>query len=662
MNFPFATKATTTALAAVLAAASAAAQVTDEAVITPYGPQCGVSLNVTDQILGQDHWLTFDIQGATPNSPVALFFGAQQVNWTLPLTSCEALNNLEFSAQGMAAPDGSAVFQFLADGTTEMTINAQAISLDFGTPTITTSNGVELLFPGQSPTVDPSATTEYPCYYYAYYNWNYPNDGVGTVQGKLFWPSNSCDVNDPPPFGRPLVVFMHGNTMDHEDHDYLCSHLARHGFVVASIANGSHMGGSNEGRARQAISYLNGLHTYWGWANRLSNKVAFAGHSRGGEAAITAARLLYEQPQLAAESFDVKAVVSIAPTDGGGDNSDPKENITGHWMDGFLTIYGSRDQDVIGKRLEDPLLSPENTPFAIYDRAGTESSLEGIIFSPPLDKAMIYVEGADHYRFEDTCSLSSSATISCDEHHLVARGYFTAFLRWQMNNESAYRAYFTGDDVPTAIALEGTNCYPQFSDGARRVVDNFEQGGWTSNTMGGSVTDNSGIVAIGEDELWQMDPSAPNDTRGMRIKWNDNIAPPIVTWNIPNGTVPNVGPTRDVTNFQQLSLRVAQNYNDGFNQPGVDQDFYVRLYTGDGYSSFVKISDHGRIPYPDEFQWFPFPYPQGDYTKTAMNTIRIPLDAFGGADLTDVRRVHFFFTVNGHEQGSVHVDSLEFTN
>ena len=47
----------------------------------------------------------------------------------------------------------------------------------------------------------------------------------------------------------------------------------------------SFMGGSNEGRALQAISYLNGMHAHWGWKHRLSNRVAFAGHSRGGEAA-----------------------------------------------------------------------------------------------------------------------------------------------------------------------------------------------------------------------------------------------------------------------------------------------------------------------------------------------------------------------------------------
>lgn len=654
------------ALAAALAISGlVSAQVTDKAVISSYGHGCGITLSATDEILGNgNHWLTFTIQGATPSSPVGLFFGAQETNFPLPFGGCPAFNNLMFNAQGMALLDGSAVFQFQAPAGTKFTIFAQAISLDMQSPAITSSNGLELIFPGQSPTKDPAADSEYPCYYISNLNWDYGGDGVPVVNGKVRWPSSTCDANDGPPAGRPIVIFMHGNGMNHQDHDYLMAYLARNGFVTCSIANGSYLGGSNEGRARQAISYLNAMHAFWGWKHRLSSKVIFMGHSRGGEAAITAARLLHEQPQLASESFDVRAIVSIAPTDGGGDNSDPKEDIIGAWADGFLGIYGSRDEDVRGVRLEDPLLSPENTVFAIYDRAGTESSSEGLLISPPLTKSLIYVEGASHYLFEDSCPISTlPATISCNDHKNVAKGYINAFLQWKVNNESEYRPYFSGEATPTTLRLDGVECFTQFSDSARRVIDNFEQGGTSVNTLGGSVYQSAGIAVAAEGNLWQMDPSSPNDTRGMRIKWNNAGSTPYVRWTIPNGTVPLVGPTRDVSHFSYLSLRVAQNYNDAWNQAGVDQDFFVRLYTGAGYSSLVKISDHGRIPYADEFQWVPFPNPGGDFTKTAMNTVRIPLDAFDNVDLDDVIFVYMYFTAPGSSQaGSIHVDSLEFAH
>src|SRR5689334_8312664 len=96
------------------------------------------------------------------------------------------------------------------------------------------------------------------------------------------------------------------------------------------------------------ISYLNSLHTFWSWKTRLSDDVAVAGHSRCGEAAVTAARLLDETPALGAEPYAVKAVISIAPTDGGGSNSELRESLEGSASAGFLGIYGSQDMDVNG--------------------------------------------------------------------------------------------------------------------------------------------------------------------------------------------------------------------------------------------------------------------------------------------------------------------------
>jgi hypothetical protein len=44
-----------------------------------------------------------------------------------------------------------------------------------------------------------------------------------------------------------------------------------------------------------------------------------------------------------------------------------------------------------------------------------------------------------------------------------------------------------------------------------------------------------------------------------------------------------------------------------------------------------------------------------------MATIRLPLDAFAGADLSDVQWVYCYFDLPGHTSGSVVMDSLEFS-
>lgn len=648
------------ACAVALTCAAARAQVTDPAVVTPYGAGCGVGVSAADTILGDgSHAVDFTVS-TLPNAPALLLLGLQKVDVPLPPTLCQVLADpllLWFAPTDGA---GNASFTLAMEQSFVGSVFAQGATLDAALA-VNTSTGLELEFPGVSPTPDPTAQVEYPCYYHQYWNWNYGGDGVPLVNGKVYWPSGTCQSADGPPSGLPMLVFLHGNGMDYEDHDYLLSHLARNGYVVCSIGNGGFDGGSNEGRARQAISYLNGMHAFWGYADRLTNDVVFMGHSRGGEAAVTAARLLAQQPGLAHIPYDVEAVVSIAPTDGGGDNSDPKESLDGTMTHSFLAIYGSRDPDVRGVRLEDPLVGPEATAFAIYDRAGTEASVEGLLTAASnLKKAMVFVHGATHRGFLDGCNILDGGTIGCGSHQDVARGYVNAFLRWRVGNDNDYRAYFDGTAVPTKVRVADVDVFEQFADHPRRVLDNFEQGGWSLNTRNGSVVKGTGIAQIAEDELWQLDPSVPHDTKGMRVKWGGAGAK-YVGWNIPVANVAFVGAARDVTNYDVLSLRVAQDYLDAWNAPGEDQDFRVRLYTGNGWSDFVTVSDHGRIPSPDVFVTYPFPYPAGDFTKTAMTTIRLPLDAFAGADLTDVQWVYCYFDLPGHTDGSVVIDSLEFS-
>jgi hypothetical protein len=648
------------AAAVALAAGSATAQVTDPAVIAPYGTACGVGLTGTDTILGNgSHAVQFDVTTA-PSAPALLALGFQAVNVPIPGSLCpllaEPLDIWFAPANGM----GQASFPLAIPAAAVGRLFVQAATFDAALA-IQTSQGLDVLFPGQSPTADPSTQVAYPCVYSQDLVWNYGGDGVGNVSGRVWWPSSTCQFSDGPPNGLPIVMFLHGNGMTWTDHDAILAHVARNGFVVCSVGNGGHLGGSNEGRAREAISYLNGMHAFWGYANRLTDDVAFAGHSRGGEAAITAARLLRDAAVATHVPVDVEAIVSIAPTDGGGDGSDPRETIDGLMAEGFLAIYGSHDPDVRGVRLEDPTVEAERTAFAIWDRAGTEGSIEGLL-SPAANvtKSMVFVEGATHRGFLDGCNVIAGGTIGCVSHRDVAKGYMNAFLRWRVLNQSAYRPYFTGAAVPTKVRVADVVVQTQFRGNPVRVLDNFEQAPWNVNTRGGSVVTGAGIVTVAEDDLWQLEPSSPHDTKGLRVRWSGVSS--FVGWALPAQTIPLVGEARDVSDYGYLSVRIAQEYLGPGNVLGQDQDFRIRLYSGLGWSSFVVASDHGRVPSPEYFFTHPFPYPAGDFTKSAMVTIRIPLSAFANLDLTDVRNVYLWFDVPGHTQGTVLIDSLEFTN
>jgi acetyl esterase/lipase len=645
---------------AVATAGTAAAQVTDPAVITSYGAACGVAVTGNDTILGNgSHAVHFDVT-VGPNAPALLALGFQAVDMPLPGTPCHLLAEPLDVWFAPANAMGHADFVLPIPAAAIGRLFVQAATFDAAL-TIETSQGLDVLFPGQSPTADPSAQVAYPCVFYSDLVWNYGGDGVGNVSGRVWWPSATCQSSDGPPNNLPMVVFLHGNGMTFTDHDNILAHLARNGFVVASVANGSYMGGSNEGRAREAISYLNGMHAFWGWESRLTDDVAFAGHSRGGEAAITAARLLRDNPGMMHQPYDVEAVLSIAPTDGGGDGSDPREVIDGLMTEGFLAIYGSHDPDVRGVRLEDPIGEPERTAFAIWDRAGSEGSIEGLLLpANNVTKSLIFVEGATHRGFLDGCNVIAGGSIGCTAHRDLAKGYMNAFLRWRVLNQSAYKPYFTGAAVPTKVRVAEVTTQAQFRGNPVRVLDNFEQGGWAVNTRGGSVVTGAGIAVIDEDDAWQLDPSAPHDTSALRVKWSGVSS--YLGFSLPAQTIPLVGEARDVGNYQYLSLRVGQDYLDAWNVAGEDQDFRVRIYTGFGWSSYVVASDHGRVPYPTYFFTHPYPYPAGDFTKTAMATIRIPLSAFANADLSDLRNVYLYFDVPGHTAGSLLIDSLEFSN
>lgn len=503
-------------------------------------------------------------------------------------------------------------------------------------------------YTGQEPE-DPSVSETYPCYYIHNLTWNYP-DGQPAVEGQVRWPSLTCDPSDGPPTGRPVLVFAHGLGMDHEDHTYLMRHLALNGIVAASIANS----GDNENRGEQMVSYLNGLTAYWTWSGRLGGRVAFAGHSRGGEGAVTAARLVAEG--LGAFAYDVRAVVSIAPTDGGGSNGpDPHEDLTGAMADGYLAIYGSHDLDVQGSLAIAANAEPQETAFAIYDRAGAEFSSEGFqILGIHVDKSFVFLIGAGHGDFKN---LGFSIGNGTEEGQATAKAYFNAFLRWQIWDQDHFRGFFDGAWRPDAI--ESSDVVQQFSAGLRRVVDDFENGDDGVSRIGGSVAHSDPITFL-EGPLHQTIASSPHETGGLRITW---AGAETVRWNIPNLAPFGVGPLRDVSGFTHLSLRVAQVYGNAFNTEGADQDFHARLSSGAGLSNKVRIGAYGRLPYPDEFICNSvLDECVGDYSKSAMATIRVPLTAFKNVDWTDVRNVYLYFDVDGHDSGAIAIDSLEFTD
>lgn len=512
---------------------------------------------------------------------------------------------------------------------------------------------------------DPSIDQQYGCYYFGNYSWNDGN-GAGAVNGRIYWPSicGNGTTNPPGEIALPTVLFMHGDGHNYLDYGYLMRHLAFNGFIVASIENS----GSNAERSLEAQTFLNFMTNSWsnkGWIDR--NNMGLIGHSRSGEAMLKIARDIADLGL----DYDINTIISLAPTDnqeGGG----PAESLEGSHSESFLVIYGTHDEDVTGYCLNgnmpecgNPLVQARSTGFALYDRAGSEGETEPFpLYDEVVDKAMIYIEGANHNGWRSTCGgFPSPGNLSCSQHQDLAKGYMNAWLRWKLRGMDIYRNYFTGDFKLPAAQNDGIKTHHSFSNGYdRRVVDNFEQPGWGTNTMGGLVQAETTVTIEKDGSTWDYEPSSPHDTRSLTVSWSPPGLAPWLSFSIPDAATLFGGRYRDVTRFDYLSLRAGQVHGSPYNTPDEAKDFWVQLRdSGGGQSSWVRVSDYVTLPYPTEAQV----WKQGillNVVTSPMKTIRIPVCRFDGIDLTNVSSVRFFFTVAGSTSGELILDNLEFTD
>ncbi|MBM4194742.1 MAG: hypothetical protein FJ202_10250 [Gemmatimonadetes bacterium] len=173
------------------------------------------------------------------------------------------------------------------------------------------------------------------------------------INGRTWYPEGNG------PF--PLVLVVHGNhnPQDFSDpgYGYLGELMASRGYVFSSVdenfING--LSAENDGRAWMLLKHVEAFKRFTdSSAGPLSGKIDMSrivlmGHSRGGEAAATAAafnKLRYYPDDFRQRfnfNFAIKGVVAIAPVDGQYQPSSvltPLENVN------YLLIHGSHDGDV----------------------------------------------------------------------------------------------------------------------------------------------------------------------------------------------------------------------------------------------------------------------------------------------------------------------------
>lgn len=300
--------------------------------------------------------------------------------------------------------------------------------------------------------------------------WGYGADAV-PLNGRLHYPGE--------PGVYPVVVMVHGNHppfwFSEAGYDYLGRHLASHGMIFASVDQNFLNGLSDEYDAR-AVVLLEHAKLILRWNDDPSSplygrvdtdRVAVAGHSRGGEAAVHASvfNLFSAWPDDVTVPFafglPIRAVISIAPIEGqyrpaGRPLTVPRD------VD-YLVLHGSHDGDV-----------SEHFGLRFVQREPMDAPLHDVV------RAGIWIYGANHAQFntfwarsQDPYPTLRANLLTEADQQRIALVTITAALKAAFDREPGYRD-FLADPLRARDWLPETRYITHFADNVAVTIADFD--------------------------------------------------------------------------------------------------------------------------------------------------------------------------------------------
>jgi dienelactone hydrolase len=462
----------------------------------------------------------------------------------------------------------------------------------------------------------------------------------------------------PGPF--PLVLMVHGNHNMAEFSDpgyaYLGEMLASRGFILASVdenfLNGSIFDLSKEQAVRGWLM-LEHLKLWKEWSQAKGNpfqgkvdltRIALMGHSRGGEAAATAAafnRMKYYPDDANIRfdyGFDVKAVVAIAPVDG---QYQPAGQ--DRWIEdvSYLTLQGANDADVSS------FMGSRQWDHVRYTRSG------------PWFKAEIYAYRANHGQFNTVWGrtdagkplswlLNLKPLLPGEEQRRISKTYIAAFLEATLKDQPQYKPVFEDWRVARAW-LPDTIYINRYQDAAYVPVAAFAEDADLTTT-----TAEAGRIAGENLSIWREGRipwrSGDRDYNGVFLGWNRAKGAPAAVYAL---TLPaGAAATWQLNAASTVELSVAALDEDA-PLPGKkkkdekkDQDkskkkdrespdFTLELVASDGATATAVASRFAAIPPPLKEKFTKLdPMESVGYEKDSepvFQTVRVPLGAFHGS-------------------------------
>jgi hypothetical protein len=473
---------------------------------------------------------------------------------------------------------------------------------------------------------------------------------------RTYYPSNLALLGS-----VPLLTIGHGNGHQHTWYDYLGQHLASHGYVEMSYRNETSPGIETASTTTLTnIDYLlTHLDTILGGVlngHIDASRIAWIGHSRGGEGVVRAYDRLHDG-DWSPQGYDLealRAVASIAPTV----YLTPAETDP-HDVNYFL-IVGGADGDVTGR----PDL-PGDQYFRISDRSLGLSRTN-------------YVHGATHNDF-NCCGFDDGIgpdQIGRPEAQRVAKSYFLALAQVQLNDNRALREYFTrmyDDLAPSGIAphVEISTTHRIVGRPGDFVIDDFQSApSLTLSSSGGAVSMSVSNAFEGqnEDNNTSFTWIATDPMNGMIFHSGGGDFSRGLIFDHPTGAsrmieFEIVPAFQDVRGHRYLSFRACQATRHPETVALNDShSFSVTLRDQTGRTSTISFGEWGKITrlYPRTGSG------TGAGWVNEMNTVRIPLAAFETGDtqldLSRITAVRLEFgAAFGSPRGRLGLDDLQLT-
>lgn len=412
----------------------------------------------------------------------------------------------------------------------------------------------------------------------------------GSFLGQdLYYPAEIATLGE-----LPLVVISHGNGHNYQWYDHIGFHLASYGYIVMSHQNNTVPGvvQASTTTLTNTQYFLGNLATIAGGAllgHVDVHKIAWMGHSRGGEGVVIAYDRIFDGTYTPTNFTlsDIVFVSSIAPTDFQGNAQTNPHAVPYHlWT-------GGADSDVNG--CADCNLCQT---FHLHERAqGQRSSIS--------------LHGAGHGAFHNSTSGGIFAAGPCqltrNDVNTLMKAYILPLMEWYVKGNPAGREClwrqwedFHSPGAPTSpcVVVDLMHREPAAN---RRVVDDFESNSDLAlSSSGGAVQFDVDNAAAGrlDDTTTQFtnvaneamngmtfSGSALDTTHGMVFEWNS--VDRLIAFDL-------VPAFADSTGFTHVSLRACQVTRHPLTTAQLgDVDFTVRLRDALGNSASVRIGAYG---------------------------------------------------------------------